>query len=67
MLQFSLKPNNEEYKLLELPSSILESLNTGNRYLMQYICRGRGGEGRGEGRGGEGRGGEGGKQYSHCS
>jgi len=31
VLQFSLNPNNDEYKLLELPPSILDTLTTGNR------------------------------------
>lgn len=31
VLQFSMNPSNDEYKLLELPPNILESLNTGDK------------------------------------
>ena len=32
VLQFSHNPNNDDYKLLELPSCILDTLKVGNRY-----------------------------------
>lgn len=31
VLHFSVNPNSDEYKLLELPRSILETLDVGNR------------------------------------
>ena len=31
VLHFSVNPNSDEYKLLELPKSILETLDVGNR------------------------------------
>lgn len=34
VLHFSVSPNSDEYKLLELPPSILESLGVGNRYAI---------------------------------
>ncbi|CAH3173248.1 unnamed protein product [Porites lobata] len=35
VLQFSMNPSNDEYKLLELPPNILESLNTGDNVTIR--------------------------------
>lgn len=37
VLQFSLNPDNDEYKLLELSPNILDTLNTGHRYTTNRL------------------------------